>query len=60
MKTIQEGTIATELTVFGPRDVKVLTVNTAFNTAVVQFRNLEQRASPQNTYTIPLDKLQAK
>lgn len=60
MKAIQEGTIATELFILGPRDVKVLTVNRAMNYAVVQFRDLDQTPSEKNTYAVTLDKLRAK
>jgi hypothetical protein len=60
MKAMIEGTIVTEKTVFGPRDVKVLTVNRAMNYAVIQFRDLKQTPSEQNTYSVTLDKLQAK
>lgn len=55
--SIQEGTIATHLFILGPRDVKVLSVNRAFNTAVIQFRDFDQSPSPQNTYTVTLDTL---
>lgn len=57
---IQENTIATEKTVFGPRDVKVLTVNRAMNHAVIQFRDLDHIPSEQNTYSVKLDNLQSK
>lgn len=60
MNTVQEGTIATELFILGPRDVKVLTVNRAMNFAVIQFRNLDQTPSEQNTYAVTLNKLQPK
>jgi DUF971 family protein len=60
MKAMIEGTIVTEKTVFGSRDVKVLTVNRAMNYAVIQFRDLKQTPSEQNTYSVTLDKLQAK
>jgi hypothetical protein len=57
---IQENTIATEKTVFGPRDVKVLTVNQAMSYAVIQFRDLDRTPSEQNTYAVVLNKIQAK
>lgn len=57
---IQEGTIVTELHVLGPQDVKVLTVNRAMNTAVIQFRDLESTPSEQNIRVVMLDKLQPK
>lgn len=58
--SIQENTIATEKTVFGPRDVKVITVSRASNYAVIQFRELNQTPSEKNTYAVTLDRLQAK
>lgn len=58
--TITEGTIVTHLHAFGPQDAKVLTVNRMSNNAVIQFRDLDQTASPQNTMTVMLDRLQAK
>ncbi len=57
---IREGSIATHLQALGPQDVKVLTVNRAMNTAVIQFRELDQPASEKNTYTVTLDTLRAK
>lgn len=62
MKTsiVQPSTIATELFILGPRDVKVLTVERAWNTAVIQFRDLGSTPSEQNTYTTTLDQLRAK
>ncbi len=56
----QEGDIVTEMQALGPQDVKVLTINRAMNTAVVQFRNLDSTPSEQNTYTVVLDRLRAK
>lgn len=58
--TIREGTIVTELFILGPQYVKVLTVNQAMNTAVVQFRELGKTPNESNTKTVTLDKLQAK
>lgn len=60
MDTIKEGDIVTELFVLGPRDVRVITVNYAFNYAVVQFRDLDKTPSEQNTYSVTLDKLKPK
>lgn len=57
---IQAGTIATHLFILGPRDVKVLSVNRAFNTALIQFRDLDQTPSEKNTYTVTLNTLKAK
>lgn len=57
---IQEGTIATHLFVLGPRDVKVLTVNRAMNTAVIQFRDFDRAPSEQNTMSVVLDTLRSK
>ena len=57
---IQENTIATHLFILGPRDAKVLTVNRASNTALIQFRDLESTPNAQNTRTVLLDTLRAK
>ena len=56
-QTIQEGTIITHHHMLGDRDVKVLTVQATSNTAVVQFRELDQTPSEQNTMTVMLDTL---
>jgi hypothetical protein len=58
--TIREGAIVTELFILGPQDVRVLTVNDAMHTAVIQFRELDQAPSAANTKTVTLDKLQSK
>lgn len=62
MKTanVQEGAIATELFILGPRDVRVLTVNRAFNYVLIQFRELDKTSSPQNTYATTLSQLRPK
>lgn len=57
---IREGAIVTELFILGPRDVRVISLNRAMNYAVIQFRDLDQPASEQNTYSVTLDKLRAK
>lgn len=58
--SINEGAIATHMFVLGPRDVKVLVVDKAMNTAVIQFRDLDQPPTEQNTSTVLLSSLRAK